>query len=99
MYSFFLLFKIDLPSQHPFFGDDISVFVAGIDTPELKGSSDEVKALVYKAKNRMQELLSDEKRLSLGIRKGISISGYWRRWDRREVPWRETQERWLGKGV
>lgn len=58
-------FKIDLPSQHPLFGDDISVRVAGIDTPELKGSSDEVKALAYKAKNRTQELLSDAKRIEL----------------------------------
>ncbi len=52
-------FKVDLPSQHPLFGDDISVRVLGIDTPELKGSSDEIKALAYKAKNRTQELLSD----------------------------------------
>tara|TARA_A100001015_G_scaffold133136_1_gene147746 strand:+ start:2386 stop:3105 length:720 start_codon:yes stop_codon:yes gene_type:complete len=51
-------FKIDLPSQHPLFGDDISVRVLGIDTPELRGTSDEVKALAYKAKNRTQELLS-----------------------------------------
>ena len=58
-------FKIDLPSQHPLFGDDISVWVAGIDTPELKGSSDEVKALAYKAKNRTQELLSDAKTIEL----------------------------------
>ena len=58
-------FKIDLPSQHPLFGDDISVRVAGIDTPELKGSSDEVKALAYKAKNRTQELLSDAKTIEL----------------------------------
>ena len=58
-------FKIDLPSQHPLFGDDISVRVLGIDTPELKGSSDEVKALAYKAKNRTQELLSDAKTIEL----------------------------------
>ena len=58
-------FKIDLPSQHPLFGDDISVRVLGIDTPELRGTSDEVKALAYKAKNRAQELLSDAKRIEL----------------------------------
>jgi endonuclease YncB( thermonuclease family) len=58
-------FKIDLPSQHPLFGDDISVRVAGIDTPELKGSSDEIKALAYKAKNRTKELLSDAKTIEL----------------------------------
>ena len=58
-------FKIDLPSQHPLFGDDISIRVFGIDTPELKGSSDEVKALAYKAKNRTRELLSDAKTIEL----------------------------------
>ena len=58
-------FKIDLPSQHPLFGDDISVRVAGIDTPELRGTSDKVKALAYKAKNRTQELLSDAKTIEL----------------------------------
>ena len=58
-------FKVDLPSQHPLFGDDISVRVLGIDTPELKGSSDEIKALAYKAKNRTQELLSDAKTIEL----------------------------------
>ena len=35
-------FKIDLPSQHPLFGDDISVRVLGSETPELKGLSDEM---------------------------------------------------------
>ena len=58
-------FKIDLPSQHPLFGDDISVLVLGIDTPELRGTSDEVKALAYKANNRTQELLSDAKTIEL----------------------------------
>ena len=36
-------------------GVEISFRVAGIDTPELKGSSDEIKALAYKAKNRTEE--------------------------------------------
>ena len=58
-------FKIDLPSQHPLFGDDISVRVLGIDTPEMRGTSEEVKALAYKAKNRTQELLSDAKTIEL----------------------------------
>ena len=31
----------------------------------MKGSSDEVKALAYKAKNRTQELLSDAKTIEL----------------------------------
>ena len=58
-------FKIDLPSQHPLFGDDLAIRVFGIDTPEMKGTSDEVKALAYKAKNRTQELLSDAKTIEL----------------------------------
>jgi endonuclease YncB( thermonuclease family) len=58
-------FKIDLPSQHPLFGDDLSIRVFGIDTPEMRGTSDEVKALAYKAKNRTQELLSDAKTIEL----------------------------------
>ena len=58
-------FKIDLPSQHPLFGDDISVRMLCIDTPELKGSSDEVKALACKAKNSAQELLLDAKTIQL----------------------------------
>ena len=47
------------------FGDDVAVRVAGIDTPELKGASDKVNALAYKAKNRTQELLSDAKTIEL----------------------------------
>ena len=87
-------FKIDLPSQHPLFGDDISVRIAGIDTPELKGSSDEVKALAYKAKNRTQELLSDAKTIELknpqrdfqGISRGV---------DRWGVAWGNAEEGWI----
>ena len=58
-------FKIDLPSQHPLFGDDLAIRVFGIDTPEMRGTSDEVKALAYKAKNRTQELISDAKTIEL----------------------------------
>ena len=35
-------FKVDLPSQHPLFGADLSIRVFGIDTPEIKGTSDEL---------------------------------------------------------
>ena len=38
-------FKIDLPNMHPLFGDDISIRLFGVDTPEMRGSTDEVKAL------------------------------------------------------
>ena len=58
-------FKINLPQQVPIFGDKLSIRLAGVDTPEMKGTSDEVKALAYKAKNRTQELLSDAKTIEL----------------------------------
>ena len=48
-----------MPSQHPLFGDDLSIRVLGIDTPEMKGTSDEIKALANQAKNRTQELLRE----------------------------------------
>ena len=37
-------FKINLPQQVPIFGDELSIRLAGVDTPEMKGTSDEVKA-------------------------------------------------------
>ena len=91
-------FKIDLPSQHPLFGDDISVRVFGIDTPELKGSSDELKAIgVQGEESHAGVVILMLKRLSLRIRKGISISGYWLRCGSMES--RLRSERGLAKGV
>ena len=43
-------FKVDLPGMHALFGDDLSIRVLGIDTPEMKGTSDEVKALAMQAR-------------------------------------------------
>ena len=42
-------FKIVLPSMHPLFGDDLSIRLFGVDTPEMRGTSDEVKALAMQA--------------------------------------------------
>ena len=50
-------FKIDLPSQHPLFGDDLSIRIFGIDTPEMRGTTDEVKALAIEAKQLTEETL------------------------------------------
>ena len=48
-------FKIDLPNMHPLFGDDISIRLFGVDTPEMRGTTDEVKALA------MQDPTGDRK--------------------------------------
>ena len=36
-------FKIDLPGMHALFGDNLSIRVLGIDTPEMKGTSDRLR--------------------------------------------------------
>jgi endonuclease YncB( thermonuclease family) len=36
-------FKIDLPSMHPLFGDDLSIRLFGVDTPEMRGTTERLK--------------------------------------------------------
>ena len=50
-------FKIDLPSMHPLFGDDLSIRLFGIDTPEMRGTTDEVKALAMQAQQVTEKAL------------------------------------------
>jgi hypothetical protein len=50
-------FKIDLPSMHPLFGDDISIRLFGVDTPEMRGTTDEVKALAMQAQQVTEKAL------------------------------------------
>ena len=57
-------FKIDLPSMHPIFGDDLSIRVFGIDTPEMRGTSNEIKALAIQARELTEKLLKKRKRLA-----------------------------------
>jgi len=50
-------FKIDLPNMHPLFGDDISIRLFGVDTPEMRGTTDEVKALAMQAQQVTEKAL------------------------------------------
>ena len=50
-------FKIDLPSMHPLFGDDLSIRLFGVDTPEMRGTTDEVKALAMQAQELTEKAL------------------------------------------
>ena len=50
-------FKVDLPGMHALFGDDLSIRVLDIDTPEMKGTSDEVKALAMQAREVTEKAL------------------------------------------
>ena len=58
-------FKIDLQGVHPIFGDDVSVRVNGIDTPEITGESDEVEALARKARDFVQAKLEAATQIEL----------------------------------
>ncbi|MDC1006267.1 GYF domain-containing protein [Opitutales bacterium] len=58
-------FKIDLPSMHPLFGDDISIRLFGVDTPEMRGATDEVKALAMQAQQLTEKALKGASKIEL----------------------------------
>ena len=58
-------FKIDLPSVHPLFGDDLSIRLFGVDTPEMKGTTDEVKALAMQAQELTENALKGASKIEL----------------------------------
>lgn len=58
-------FKIDLRSMHPLFGDDISIRLFGVDTPEMRGTTDEVKALAMQAQQVTEKALKGASKIEL----------------------------------
>lgn len=56
---------VDLPGVHPLFGDDISVRISGIDTPEMKGKCAKEKSAAKAAKALVTSLLIKAKRIDL----------------------------------
>ena len=58
-------FKIDLPGLHPLFGDKLSIRVKGIDTPEIRGTSEEVKALAVQARELTKNTLKAAEMIEL----------------------------------
>jgi len=56
---------VDLPGVHPLFGDDISVRINGIDTPERKGKCAKEKAQAMEAKALVADVLSNAKNIKL----------------------------------
>ena len=58
-------FKIDLPSMHPLFGDDLSIRLFGVDTPEMRGTTDEVKALAKQAQQVTEKALKGASKIEL----------------------------------
>ena len=67
---------VDLPGVHPLFGNNISVRLAGIDTPEKNGKCEREKMLAKEVKNVVAATLtSARKRLCWPMLPGINISG------------------------
>ena len=58
-------FKIDLPNMHPLFGDALSIRLFGVDTPEMRGTTEEVKALAMKAQNVTRKALEGASKIEL----------------------------------
>jgi endonuclease YncB( thermonuclease family) len=58
-------FKIDLAGVHPLFGDDVSVRLFGVDTPEMRGSEDRVKVLAEKARKLTEQALMGAAKIEL----------------------------------
>ena len=58
-------FKIDLPGLHPLFGDNLSIRVKGIDTPEIRGTTDEIKALAERARELTANTLKGAEMIEL----------------------------------
>jgi len=50
-------FKVHIAGLHPLIGENISVRVAGIDTPELKSQNTELRAKAYEAKALAEKIL------------------------------------------
>lgn len=52
-------FKVDIEGWPAIIGDDISVRIMGIDTPEIRGTSGFEKDMALAAKQKLKDILSD----------------------------------------
>ena len=63
--------KVNIPNIHPLLGEKISIRVNGIDTAEIRTKDTCEKEMAYKAKNLVNELLKNSKRIDLiNIKRG-----------------------------
>lgn len=63
--------RFNIPSWPPIIGEDISVRIAGLDTPEIRGECQEEKEQARKAKHVTHDLLNEADTITLrNIRRG-----------------------------
>jgi micrococcal nuclease len=58
-------FKIDLLGVHPLLGKRLPVRLKGIDTPEMRGTSEEIKVLAEQAREFTESTLKNAKQIEL----------------------------------
>jgi len=54
-----------IPGVHPLFGEKITVRIADIDTPEIRGKCQKEKALAMQARNLARRMLEQARRIDL----------------------------------
>lgn len=57
--------KVNIKDLHPLLGQEISIRIANIDTPEMKGGCEKSKAMAKEAQLVVQELLTEAKKIDL----------------------------------
>lgn len=56
---------VDIAEWPPVVGDDISIRVRGLDTPEIRGKCDSEKAMARAARDRLREMLEGAESIEL----------------------------------
>ena len=51
-------FKVNLTGENPIFGESLSIRLRGIDTPEIRGGTEESKARAIEARDFLSNMLS-----------------------------------------
>ncbi len=58
-------FIVDIANVHPIIGQDISVRIHGIDSPEITDKREEIHSLAFKARDYVKERLQNAKSIEL----------------------------------
>ena len=70
--------RFDLPGIHPFFGENIPVRLAGIDTPEIRGKCQHEKDLAIEARDYVRGILEQAQAITLKDVERGNTFGSWR---------------------
>jgi len=88
--------RFDIPNVHPFFGENIPVRLAGIDTPELQGQCDQEKQLAVKAWDLVQTTLEQAQSITL---KNVERGKYFRIVARIEADGQDVSDLLIQEGL